>query len=145
MFWIYLPLCFCKREVLFSTVRKTMSLFSYVLVAFQIQEFPCYFTLPALTSGSAANYIRPCCIHHPLGSSFSDTVNTLSSSHTCSWPRSAFSPQLRRRHQADLTVSLGAAGSYQRAQRFKPESQSMKCIIKCFLWRCIFTNSFTIQ
>lgn len=63
------------------------------------------FALLTLTSVSAANYIRPCYIHHPLRSSYSGTVNTLSRSPTCGWSRSAFSPQFRRRHPAGLTDS----------------------------------------
>lgn len=101
-----------EGKVVLTIIRNPVLLAifgAFFFVFSQIQEFPLLFfhtiafTLLTLTLVSAANYIRPCYIHHPLRSSFSGTVNTPSHSPTCTWSRSAFSPQFRRRHQAGLT------------------------------------------
>ncbi len=118
--------CFCHRE-------KPGGFCLWCFESFSNSGVPLLFfhsvafTLLVLTSVSAANYIRPCCIHQPLGSSFSGTVNTLSCCHTCTWPRSAFSPQFRRPHRAELTAARSRTKCH-----FKPEIQSVMLVIKSF-------------
>ncbi len=103
MFLIHLPLCFCMGKFVFAT-RETHC---FVSLMFTFRSSPaisplCCFHF-VLTSVSAANYIRPCYIHQPLGSSFHGTVNTPSCRHTCTRLCSAFTPQFRRSYQAGLT------------------------------------------